>query len=234
MTNRRAATTKIVILLGLLLGVAFIFQSTPMALWLDRDRLLALLGGLRRSAWGPVVFILLYAGMCAIAFPGTIMTFLGGVLFGTGQGTLYNVLGATLGASLAYGLARLLGRDFVELFIRKGKMAALDDQVGENGFKIILMLRVIPIFPFTGINFSAGLSKVKFLDFVSGTLIGMIPVTFIYTYFAETLSRGKDTSGPMMVANLMAAGALLVALVMIPYIYNKMKNDISAPPPPES
>lgn len=135
-----------------------------------------------------------YMGIYAIAtiafIPGSPLTVAGGVVFGPVFGTLYTVIGATIGATLAFLLARFLGRGFVgsvegEKF---KKLAEYDKKIEENGLGVVLFLRFAPFFPFNGLNFALGLTKVSFKDYFFGTLFGIIPGTFVYTYFGDSLA----------------------------------------------
>ena len=216
-----AAVVKI-ILLFLILAVPLLIIRTPsLAHYLERDQLLALFSQIKNSPWGPLIFVGIYALACSVAFPGTIITLLGGVLFGVGFGTLLNLLGASLGASLAFLLSRTLGRDFASLFLKKGTLAAFDEKVAQNVFRVILALRLVPLFPFTGINFGAGLSKVAYRDYLGATIVGMIPVTFVYTYFADSLYHGASGAGRKAVIHLGLASILLLLFSFIPLFYKK-------------
>ena len=216
-----AAVVKILLLLLILAGPLLIIRTPSLAHSLERDRLLALFSQIKNSPWGPLIFIGIYALACGVAFPGTIITLLGGVLYGVGFGTFLNLVGASLGASLAFLLSRTLGRDFVSLFLGKGRLAAFDEKVAQNGFRVILTLRLVPLFPFTGINFGAGLSKVTYRDYLGATIVGMIPATFVYTYFADSLYHGASGTGRMAVLHLVLATLLLLFFSFIPAVAKK-------------
>ncbi len=113
------------------------------------------------GVWGPVVFILGYA-VAAIAFiPGSLLTLAAGAIFGLVRGTIYTLIGATLGASGAFLVARYLARRAIERKIKdNARFAAIDKAVGREGFKIVALLRLSPIFPFNLLNYSLGLTKV--------------------------------------------------------------------------
>jgi uncharacterized membrane protein YdjX (TVP38/TMEM64 family) len=135
-----------------------------------------------------------YTGIYAVAtvlfIPGTPLTVAGGAVFGPIFGTLYTVIGATIGATLAFLLARFLGRGFVGTLESEKfkKIAEYDKKIEENGLGVVLFLRFAPLFPFNGLNFALGLTKVTFKDYFWGTLFGIIPGTFVYTYFGDSLA----------------------------------------------
>ncbi len=153
-------------------------------------------------------------GGVAFGMPGTIPTLAGGAIFGIARGMLFNTIGANLGALLAFLLARYLGRDFVARVL-KGKGATLDEKIGEHGLGTILYLRLIPLVPFNALNFGAGISRVSLRDYVLGSLIGMLPGTLVYTYFADALIRGTGEAKREAFLHFLLAAGLLVAFTLI-------------------
>ncbi|HVT59314.1 MAG TPA: TVP38/TMEM64 family protein [Thermoanaerobaculia bacterium] len=139
--------------------------------------------------WGPVVFIAGYA-VATVAFaPGALLTLAAGALFGLAAGTAYTLIGATLGASLAFLVARYLARRVIERKIAGNqRFAAIDRAVGKEGFKIVALLRLAPLFPFNLLNYALGLTQVPFLSYFAAS-IAMLPGTLLYVYFG---SAAKD------------------------------------------
>ncbi len=214
------------LLLVVIVGGGFaLFRWTPLADYARPQIIADFFRGLGTPWWSPLVFIPLYAFGVAFGMPGTIPTLAGGAIFGVARGMLFNTIGANLGALFAFLVARYLGRDFVAKIL-KGKAALLDEKIGEHGFGAILYLRLIPLVPFNALNFGAGLSKVSLRDYVLGTLIGMIPGTLVYTYFADALIRG--TGGARREAFLqflLAASVLVFFTVLTGWIRKKRKTD---------
>ena len=134
------------------------------------------------------------------------------------------MIASNLGATLAFFAARYLGRDFVKGFLKSGKLAQLDEQIGKSGFKTIFRLRLIPIVPFNGLNFGAGFSAVRYRDYLLASVIGMLPGTFIYTYFADALLKGVQGANQKAFLNLTVAGILLILISFLPSIYKKIKG----------
>ena len=169
----------------------------------------------------PIVFILLYALGTVLAFPGSIMTITGGAAFGALNGTIFNVLGATIGSTLAFLIARYMGRDFVSKFEKSDSkiVKKIDDQIKNNGFQVIFLLRLIPIVPFNALNYASGLSKLKLKDYLLGTLLGIIPGSFAYTYFGANLMDIFSLQGVLAIV-------LLVALSFLPKLVEKIKNRV--------
>lgn len=216
--------TKFIILVTIIAVAGFIVRYTPLSQYFTKEYIINFFESLRGQWWGPVVFVLIYSISCVVALPGSILTLAGGAVFGTAWGTLYNVIASNLGATLAFFAARHLGRDFVKGFLKGGKLTELDEQIGKSGFKTIFRLRLIPIVPFNGLNFGAGFSAVRYRDYLTASVIGMLPGTFIYTYFADALLQGVQGANQRAFLNLAIAGILLILISFLPSIYKKIKG----------
>ena len=129
------------------------------------------------------------------------------------------MVGATIGATLAFFVARYLGRDFVARVL-KGKfqtLSTIDDQAGAHGFQVIFFFRLIPLVPFNVLNYVAGLSKVGAWDYVLGTFLGIIPGTFAYVYLGSSLTD-------IYYWEFALAIGLLILLTVIPMLYKRWKG----------
>jgi uncharacterized membrane protein YdjX (TVP38/TMEM64 family) len=153
------------------------------------------------GVWGPVVFILGYAVATVAFIPGSLLTLAAGAIFGLVEGTIYTLIGATLGASAAFLVARYVARGAIERKIAgNARFAAIDRAVGREGFKIVALLRLSPIFPFNLLNYSLGLTKVAFLPYLVAS-IAMLPGTLLYVYYGKAagslaaLAGGTQTKG---------------------------------------
>ena len=136
-----------------------------------------------------LLYVLFYIAGTVLFLPGSALSFVGALLFGVWEGTLYTWIGATIGATLAFAVARRwLGRDFVEQLLG-GKLNLLDQRLREHGFVSMLVLRLVPLFPFVGVNFGCGLTSVRLRDYVLGTAIGIVPGTFVFQYLFVTLKE---------------------------------------------
>jgi uncharacterized membrane protein YdjX (TVP38/TMEM64 family) len=153
----------------------------------------SLIGPLQRFAawvqdlgiWGPVVFILGYAAATVAFAPGAVLTLAAGALFGLVYGTVYALAGATLGASLAFLVSRYVARRAVEHRIAANpRFQAIDRAVGREGFKIVALLRLSPVFPFNLLNYALGLTRVRFLDYFAAS-VAMLPGTLLYVYYGK-------------------------------------------------
>lgn len=145
--------------------------------------------------WGPLVFILGYAAATVAFIPGSILTLAAGAIFGLAKGTLYVFLGATLGSTLAFLVARYLARGAIERRLESSpKFKAIDGAVAEEGLKIVFLLRLSPIFPYNLLNYALGLTRVSLRDYVIAAL-GMIPGTFLYVYYGKALGSLAAVAG---------------------------------------
>jgi len=139
------------------------------------------------GVWAPLAFIAGYIFFTVALIPGSILTMAGGALFGLAYGTLYVTIGAVVGATSAFLISRFLARGkFEEKIAGNEKFAAIDRAIAAQGGRIVLLLRLSPLFPFTYLNYALGLTRVRLLDFVWAS-VGMIPGTFLYVYYGKTL-----------------------------------------------
>jgi uncharacterized membrane protein YdjX (TVP38/TMEM64 family) len=135
--------------------------------------------------WGPVAFVAGFV-LAAVAFvPGSLLTLAAGAIFGLARGVLYVFVGATLGATAAFLVARYLVRSRVERRVRADRrFAAIDDAVARDGRRIVFLLRLSPVLPFNLLNYALGVTRVRLADFVLGCA-GMLPGTVLYVYYGK-------------------------------------------------
>ncbi|MFT5442517.1 MAG: putative membrane protein YdjX (TVP38/TMEM64 family) [Myxococcota bacterium] len=134
---------------------------------------------------GPIVFIGAYVVGVIAFLPGALLTLTGGALFDVVQGTIYVFIAAVIGSSLAFLGARYVARNLIEDKLRQHpRFAALDAAVADQGFKIVLLLRLSPAFPFNFMNYALGLTRVSFRDYLMAS-VGMFPGTLLYVYYGK-------------------------------------------------
>ncbi len=137
------------------------------------------------GVWGPVVFILGYAAAVVAFVPGSVLTLAAGAIFGLVKGVMYVFVAATLGGSVAFLVSRYFVRSAIERRVTGNpRFAAIDRAIADQGRKIVFLLRLSPVFPFTLLNYALGLTKVRFVDFVIAS-VGMIPGTILYVYYGK-------------------------------------------------
>ncbi len=148
--------------------------------------------------WEPAIFIIIYITATVLLVPGSILTLGAGVLFGVIWGSIYVSIGATIGAACAFLIGRYVARGWVEKKIQgQHSFQAIDEAVGTEGWKIVGLTRLSPLFPFNLLNYVFGITQVSFKDYFLLTWIGIMPGTILYVYLgslAGSLAR-LGTSG---------------------------------------
>jgi uncharacterized membrane protein YdjX (TVP38/TMEM64 family) len=149
----------------------------------------------------PVVFIAAYIVACVLFVPGSIITLGAGVLFGVIWGSIYVSIAATVGATLAFVIGRYLARDWVARQLAgRRNFEAIDAAVGREGWKIVALTRLSPVFPFNLLNYAYGLTRVRLGEYVIASWAGMLPGTIMYVYvgsLAGSLAEvGSDGTQP--------------------------------------
>ena len=168
----------------------------------DRVRALVLSFG----PLAPVIYLVAY-GQPFVPLPASVMTITGGLAFGPWWGTLAAMAGATARACGEFGIARLFGREAVVRLL-KGQVARLDQTIGQNGFKAVLLIRLIPNLPFDMQNYGLGFSRVRFAPYALATVLGMLPGAFAYVYFGYSLTDPGQV-WKLVLAVLLVAGLML-------------------------
>ena len=155
--------------------------------------------------WAPLAFAAGYALWALLPAPKSLATATAGMLFGLVPGALVAWSGAMVGAVLAFGLARLLGREEVDRLLR-GRLVRADAALADHGFGSVLLARLVPVLPYTVINYGAGVTGIAFMSYLAGSALGMIPGTIAYA----TLGATGDTDPA---ATTVAVAALVLLTV---------------------
>jgi uncharacterized membrane protein YdjX (TVP38/TMEM64 family) len=138
---------------------------------------------------GMVVFAVVYVVATVLFLPGAILTLGAGFAYGVLVGTPIVWVAANVGALLAFLLGRTVARDWIAARVgRSPRFAAIDRAVAEEGFRIVLLTRLSPIFPFNVLNYAFGLTRVGLRDYVLGSLLGMLPGTVMYVYLGSLVT----------------------------------------------
>lgn len=139
--------------------------------------------------WSAAIFILAYGlKPIILIIPASLLSIVCGMLYGPLFGIFYTMAGAFLAATIAFYIARFLGKDTVEKIL-KGKTAKLDNNIEKNGFEIMLLMRLAVIFPYDPLSYAAGLSKMRYFDFILGTTIGVLPEMTAYNFIGNNLGH---------------------------------------------
>jgi uncharacterized membrane protein YdjX (TVP38/TMEM64 family) len=179
---KSAAARWIKIALGLVIALGVLYALSRI------DLKPALLRVKDQGVWAPVLYCVLYFFCTVLFIPGSVVTLGAGALFGPVWGTLYVLIGANLGANAAFCLGRSLAREWVKKKLAdKPKFKAIDEAIGEEGWKVVGLLRLSPVFPFTVLNYGLGTTGVSWRDYTLASLVGMIPGTFMYVYIGHVI-----------------------------------------------
>lgn len=170
--------------------------------------------------WGSVTFIIIYILATILFIPGSLLTLGAGALFGVLWGSIYVSIGATIGASAAFLVGRYLVRGWVERRIKgNNKFKAIDEAVAREGWKIVGLTRLSPIFPFILLNYAFGVTQVSFKDYFFSTWIGITPGTILYVYVGSLASSlaplGEGRTRTPLEWALYAVGLMATVLVTL-------------------
>ncbi len=177
-----------------------------------RDTLNAISG---LGPWGPVIFVLIYIAATVFFLPGSVLTLGAGAVFGVAWGSVYVSIASTLGATAAFLVGRYLARAWVAKKIEgNASFAAIDRAVAAEGWKIVGLTRLSPVFPFALLNYAFGLTRVTLRDYVIASWIGMMPGTVMYVYVGS-LARVGAAGEKKSPAELALYGVGLLATLAV-------------------
>jgi uncharacterized membrane protein YdjX (TVP38/TMEM64 family) len=206
-------TVLALLLVGIVLAIVYREQFDAAALenWVKNA-----------GAIGPVVFMLIYALGTVFFLPGSVLTLAGGALFGPVLGTLYNLTGATLGAALAFLIARYLAGDWVQ---RKtgGRLKQLKEGVENEGWRFVAFVRLVPLFPFNLLNYALGLTRIKFSHYVIASYLFMLPGAIAYTYVGY-VGREAIAGEEGLIQKILLALALLAVVGFLPRLISVLRR----------
>lgn len=193
-----------------LLGTIMLGMITASYL-LDFEALIAFSEG----SFAPVIFVLITIAGRMLFAPGAIFATAGGALFGTTFGALLAIIAAIISGMIAFFLGRLLGKDFIDKVIGKqDKISKLNNKLEKRGFVTVFLLRLIPVLPYTGLNLSLGVTKVKAKDYFFATCLGVIPGVLVYSNLGEAFLEFDPVRASI-------ALGLVIVLGVVSWYYRK-------------
>ncbi len=172
--------------------------------------------------WAPLLFMAVYAVAAVLFLPGSVLTLAGGALFGPVLGTFYNLTGATIGATLAFLIARYLVSDWVAERTGGGLKQLINGVEGE-GWRFVAFTRLVPLFPFNLLNYALGLTRIKLSHYLLATYICMLPASIAYSYLGYA-GREAVGGGEGLIRKVLLALALLAVVAFLPSLIGKLRR----------
>jgi uncharacterized membrane protein YdjX (TVP38/TMEM64 family) len=187
----KSVVARFIALIAILVALFLAMKFLPVREWLTNfNNWVAQMG-----VAGVFIFIVVYAVATVLLAPGSILTIGAGFAFGLWKGFLAVSGGATLGAALAFLVARFVARNKIEAMAQRNeKFRKIDNAIGEKGARLIFLLRLSPVIPFNLSNYFYGLTGVKFWPYVLASWLGMMPGTFLYVYIGTASKAAVSTA----------------------------------------
>jgi uncharacterized membrane protein YdjX (TVP38/TMEM64 family) len=205
---------KLVIGTGAIAAAILLFKFTPVGSWVKPENLQTLKAQL--GIYAPLGYIAIYFIATVFGIPGTILTLSAGALFEPFLGTLWTVIGATLGATGAFLVARFITFDWAKQQFEKGdRLRELSSGIEQNGFWFALSIRLAPIFPFNAVNYLLGLTPIPLSTYILATAIGIIPGSFAYCWLGRGGIEAATGRPPWQIVGALAVLAILSALPLV-------------------
>ncbi|MFN2475492.1 MAG: TVP38/TMEM64 family protein [Chthoniobacterales bacterium] len=205
------------------LAIVLVALSTATAFLPVKDWVTAFSDWVRTlGAVGVVVFIGVYALATVLFLPGWIFTVAAGLVYGVLGGTAVALAGAIIGSTLAFLCGRYLVRSRVEAATKGNKkFAAIDKAIGDQGWKIVGLLRLSPLIPFNLSNYFYGVTRVGFVPYVLASAVGMLPGTLLYAYLGGAGKAGLGGGGGQSPLKYVFLGVGLIATIIVTIIVSR-------------
>ena len=232
MSDRRWVRGALVVGVAAAAGLALLFSPLGSRL-VDAPALIAELRGYNDRWWVVPLYVAAYAVLNILFIPTQALSIAGVLLWGWQKAGIIELFSATIGALFPYLIARSTLRDWVASRLSQhGRVRAALER---DSFTLLLLLRVVPIIPYTALNYVAGLSPIRPQRYLLATFIGMVPSTFIFAYFVDATVEGVMSPREVMIRAI-AAGLLFAALIIAtrlaaPRVQRKLSSTRTSPPP---
>jgi uncharacterized membrane protein YdjX (TVP38/TMEM64 family) len=162
--------------------------------------------------WAPLIFVLVWIAACVFFLPGLPVTIVGALVFGPVWGTVYSSVGATIGAVAAFLVGRYAARSMVEGLIRKNKaLQKIDDGVERQGWRMLMITRLVPLFPFNAQNYVYGLTKISLPTYALVSFLCMLPGCIAFNFMAGSVRTGEFGKALLY----LALGAIVFVLISL-------------------
>ena len=205
---------KLIVVILILIALFFIIKYTGLSGIIKDAIKKALLWIDDIGPWGPIVFILIYILACVFFISGALLTLGAGAIFGIIKGTILVSIGSVLGATLAFLIGRYIARGWVAKKIDENpNFKAIDEAVANEGWKIVGLVRLSPVFPFVFLNYAFGLTKVSLRDYFFASWIGMLPGTIMYVYIGSIIGNVAALGAGVREKNIAEWALYIIGLV---------------------
>lgn len=170
-----------------------------------------------KGPFATIIFLGIYAlKPFLIVMPSNVVAIVGGIIFGPVKGFIISMVGFFVSGTIAFYLARFLGKEFVQKLIGN-KFMKLDDNMSNNGFKILFFLRLPPILPYDPLSYACGFTNISFFAFIMASLLGVVPETLCYSVI------GKNLAYPFSIKFIIPIAIVVLVTVFSKRIMN-LKN----------
>ena len=211
---------KKVILVIILISVFLVFYVFDLFHYISIENVTSISEQINKyGLLAPIIFILLYILATVFFLPGVPLTLLAGILFGPFWGTVYVSIASTIGALLSFVIARYLGRELiVKKFKNNNLFMKLDNGVKSNGWKMVVITRLVPIFPYNAQNYVYGLTDIPLTTYGFFSWLCMLPGTFAYVALAGAIIAGQNDLLKTFTYIAIAIALLILLSIISKYI----------------
>jgi uncharacterized membrane protein YdjX (TVP38/TMEM64 family) len=186
------------------------------------------------GVYGLLVFVITYMLVTVLLIPGSLLTLGAGFIWGVARGSVIVSIGSTLGATAAFLVGRYLARGWVAKKVEANvRFGAIDRAIGKQGFRLVLLTRLSPVFPFNILNYTYSLTGVGLRDYVLASWIGMIPGTIVFVYIGSLLgsltalgSDEPDTAGSHLLLNIIGLLTAILVTIFVTRITRKALKEL--------
>ncbi len=227
MAEEKKKWVKLCVILAVLVGIIVLMRVLGITKYISIENIQKLNEWINSfGPLGPVIYIVIYILSCVFFLPGIPITILGAVAFGAVKGTILVSLGSTLGATASFLIARYTARSMVEGWIQKNeRLRKIDEGVRKHGWRMLMITRLVPIFPFNVQNYVYGITNISLGTYIFISWICMLPGTIAYVFAGGALISGKGDIKKTIIY-LAIAGVFFVLVSLVPSIIKKRYKDV--------
>lgn len=225
-TGKKKEFVKLAFIAGAIVLIAFAMKQFGVFQYISLENIAKIKDWiLGFGLLGPFIYVLLWIAACVFFLPGLPVALVGGIAFGPYLGTLYSSIGSTLGATAAFLIGRYAARGMVEGWVHKNsQLRKIDEGVKKQGWRMLMITRLVPLFPFNVQNYVYGLTDISLVTYVLVSWSCMIPGTLAFSFAGGSLSSGAGLGRTMMYLGVAAVFFVLISL--IPGWMKKRKGDL--------